>query len=282
MPCPTLENRPGTTGGTAHALLLAPFILPWSMFSGLMTLIFGVLRLRRVCTFVLVAWGRAIVATSRVRVVVHGREHLKSSERYFFLSNHQSALDIPVLFQACGGEFHPRFMAKESLFKIPFFGWGMRGGGFIPIRRESARHSAEMFKAMQREFIRYSYINFPEGTRSEDGRLQPFKRGAIGLALRLKVPIVPVTIIDACRANPKARICLRPGTVHVVFHEPVQPGPGTARDELMARLHATIGSALPEEQKARGSGSGTGGPGTETGGTDISDICAPKAQEAKK
>jgi 1-acyl-sn-glycerol-3-phosphate acyltransferase len=168
------------------------------------------------------------------------------------MCNHQSALDIPILFGACQTEHDVRFMAKESLFKIPFLGWGMSRTGFVPIRRENARHSAELFQAITREKPEHSYVIFPEGTRSPDGRLQPLKRGSFGLALRMNVPIVPVTLIDACRANPKGRYLVRPGTVRLVFHEPIQPPQAShrdGRDELLEKVNAAILSALPADQR---------------------------------
>ena len=180
------------------------------------------------------------------------------------------------MFHACPSAYDIRFMAKESLFKIPFLGWGMSRSGFVPIRRENPRHSAELLQNLAAQRAPYSYINFPEGTRSADGRLQPLKRGAIGLALRLNMPVVPVTIIDACHANPKGARRVRPGEVQVVFHEPLelagsagfQPAneggqDGRApegrqdacaprinsRDAWLERIQETIASALPEDQK---------------------------------
>jgi 1-acyl-sn-glycerol-3-phosphate acyltransferase len=145
-------------------------------------------------------------------------------------------------------------MSKESLFKIPFMGWAMSRSGFIPIRRENARHSAEIFQEMiaGKEAIKYTYILFPEGTRSEDGRLQPLKKGSIGLALRLGLPVIPVTLIDACRANPKGTYHVRSGTVHVIFHEPIslEGQSREQRDELLERIHRTIASALPDDQRS--------------------------------
>src|SRR6185295_2257405 len=102
----------------------------------------------------------------------------------------------------------------------------------------------------------YSYIMFAEGTRSPDGRLHEFKRGAIAMVLKLNMPLVPVTIIDACRANPKGRLLVRPGTVRVVFHEPIMPDLNAfggdervMRDEVTKRLYEAVASALPEEQR---------------------------------
>jgi 1-acyl-sn-glycerol-3-phosphate acyltransferase len=131
----------------------------------------------------------------------------------------------------------------------------MGRSGFVPIRRESPRHSAELFQAMTKVGkVPYSYIIFPEGTRSPDGRLLPFRKGSIGLALRLGLPVVPVSLIDACRANPKGKYRVRPGAVNVVFHTPIEPATDAgsqrdSRDALEERVYGAIYSALPEDQR---------------------------------
>src|SRR5436305_3717628 len=109
---------------------------------------FAVVRLDGVVTWGLTVWARAIVFLSGVKVDLQRHAAVLDSRPCVFLSNHQSALDIPILFVACRGTHAIRFMAKESLFRIPFLGWGMSLSGFIPIRRESAKHSAEMFKEL--------------------------------------------------------------------------------------------------------------------------------------
>src|SRR5581483_5298261 len=149
---------------------------------------------QRGCKFCIDAWARGLMALSGVRTVVVQRTPLDPAQTYVFLCNHQSALDIPILMKACFPAYNVRFLAKESLFKIPIMGWAMGRSGFVPIRRESPRHSAELFQAMTKAGkIPFSYIIFPEGTRSADGRLQSFKKGSIGLALRLGLPVVPVS-----------------------------------------------------------------------------------------
>jgi len=228
------------------------------MLWGTWTMVTGALRLKRLCRWGLRCWGGGIVRVAGIRVEAIGAPPPDGRPCIFF-ANHQSALDIPILFRACMKTHDVRFMAKESLFRIPFLGWGMRLSGFIPIRRESARHSAELFQEMLAgNAVQYSYIIFPEGTRSPDGRLQPFKKGAVGLALRLGLPVVPVTLIDACRANPKGSYLVRPGTVRVIFHAPISVAPSTdsgagheQRDRLAAEVHATIAASLPDDQKPR-------------------------------
>jgi 1-acyl-sn-glycerol-3-phosphate acyltransferase len=228
-------------------------------------MLFGALKHQAGCCWVLKCWAGGLVSVAGVRLQTPRPPPLDAQPCLFF-SNHQSALDIPILLKACLPTHDVRFMAKESLFRIPVFGWGMRLSGFIPIRRHSARHSAEVFQEMlgtpgstgvparvpEQSPNSHSYIIFPEGTRSPDGRLQPFKKGAIGLALRMNLPIVPVTLIDACHANPKGKYLVRPGTVRVIFHEPLNVAADSGReqrDALAAQLFATICSALPQDQQ---------------------------------
>jgi 1-acyl-sn-glycerol-3-phosphate acyltransferase len=230
-----LSNRPRESGGTLRGFVFGLFLLPWTACLGSLTVISGLVRLPRGCSFSIFTWARGLMRVAGLNVHVSGLEKLQNGKPYVFLANHQSALDIPILYKACVGRHDIRFMAKESLFKIPFMG----------ILQELKDRVAK---------LPYSYIVFPEGTRSPDGRLQPLKKGSIGLALRLGLPVVPVTIVDACRANPKASFKIRGGTVHVIFHEPISApdidneGRG-ARDETTAQVYDAILSALPGDQK---------------------------------
>ena len=246
---PASDERPSNSGGILRTVLLALFLLPWSFWWGLAAMIMGALKCRRICTRIIRLWAGGILFVAGIKTAVRYAAPLDPHRRHLFLSNHQSALDIPILMQACPATQDLRFMAKESLFKIPFFGWGMSRSGFVPIRRQSPRHSAELFQNLAAKDQLYSFVNFPEGTRSPGGRLQPFKKGALGLALRLNLPAVPVSIIDGCRANPNGSLRVRPGLVRVVFHEPLDLASGGGRDEWLERIHATIAAALPEDQK---------------------------------
>jgi 1-acyl-sn-glycerol-3-phosphate acyltransferase len=257
-PFPALDNRPQPRGGGLRAVALFVFLVPWTMLWGSTCIVFGMLGFVRVCTVALRIWARGILIVAGVRPQVVLRSPLDAGARYIFMANHQSALDIPVLMLACPAHCHVRFMAKESLFKIPFLGWGMGRSGFIPIRRENPRHSAELFKALLESpaGMRFSYIIFPEGTRSADGRLQTLKMGAIGLVSRLRRAVVPVTVVDTCRANPKGACIIRSGAVPVVIHAPIPPVENSdektgrkLRNELARRITADIVSALPEDQR---------------------------------
>jgi 1-acyl-sn-glycerol-3-phosphate acyltransferase len=199
-------------------------------------------------------WSRGLIAVSGIKIEVIRAEGLKN-QPCVFLPNHQAAFDIPIMSAVCLRTHDVRFMAKESLFRIPFLGWGIGGNGFIPIRRESAKQATSTFnEIIAKNNPAYSYIMFPEGTRSKDGHMLDFKRGAIGLVMKLKKPLVPVTIIDACRANPKNKLVIRKGTVRVIFHEPILPetweGDERAkRDKLTKEIYETVAAPLPEDQK---------------------------------
>jgi 1-acyl-sn-glycerol-3-phosphate acyltransferase len=254
---PELSARPATTGGSLRGMLFFLFSIFWCSAWGIWCTIFGLLRAQWLTKLGIRCWSGGTMFCSGVRVAVTRRALLDAAKSYVFLCNHQSAMDIPILMQACFPDFNVRFFAKESLFKIPFMGWSLGATGFIPIRRESPRHSAEIFKQMakRKNALPYSYIVFPEGTRSPDGRLQPFKKGSFGLAVRLGIPVVPVTLIDACRVNPKGSYKLRKGTVQVVFHEPIpvnstdDGGSREDRDALLDKVYAAVLSALPDDQR---------------------------------
>ncbi len=253
-----LTNRPAMTGGGFRTLLLALFIPGWTVLWGSWSMAAGWVKSASMFRFALSSWSRGILAISGISVETARAPGLER-QPCVFVANHQSALDIPILSAACLKTHDVRFMAKESLFKIPFLGWGIAGNGFIPIRRENARHAANTFKEIAaKNSAAYSYIIFPEGTRSEDGRLKEFKRGAIAMILKLNLPLVPVTIVDACRANPKGRWLVRPGTVRVIFHEPIAPDAAAfggderaLRDAMAVKLYEAVASGLPEDQKPK-------------------------------
>src|SRR5579862_14896 len=254
METPDLNNRPAQTGGHFRTVLLALFLPGWTVLCGITATLAGWLRSGPLFRLSLGGWSRGILIVGGVRVEVTRAPGLER-QPCVFVANHQSALDIPILSVACLKTHDVRFMAKESLFKIPFLGWGIAGNGFIPIRRESARHAANTFKEITaKNSAAYSYIIFPEGTRSDDGRPKEFKRGAIAMVLKLNRPLVPVTIVDACRANPKGRLLVRPGTVRVIFHAPITPDSAAlaaderaVRDEMTKRLYEAVAAGLPED-----------------------------------
>jgi len=193
-------------------------------------------------------WSRTSLAMARVRVTVQGAEHLPGGP-VIFMSNHQSNFDILALLAWMPRQIH--MIAKKELFEIPVFGASMRRGGYIPLDRSDGRKA---LKSMDNAagIIRggKSVVMFPEGTRSPDRRLLPFKRGGFMLAVRAGVPVVPVTVNGSGRINPPNRIELYRGDITLTIHPPVSVPDGMPRSEaesyLMERVHAAISSNLEQ------------------------------------
>jgi 1-acyl-sn-glycerol-3-phosphate acyltransferase len=165
-------------------------------------------------------WGRCLLKASAVRAEAFYDPALEPGRSYVFLCNHQSLFDIPLLLTTCPGQV--RMMAKRSLFRIPFFGWGLWAGGFIPIDRGDRSTARQSFaSAVARLRTGTSILLFPEGTRSMVDTLLPFERGGILLALKMGLPIVPVGVRGTRAVQPKGSLTIRPGTVEVRFGAPI-------------------------------------------------------------
>ncbi len=192
-------------------------------------------------------WSRSILAVSGIRVAVSGLECIDPSRPYIFMSNHQSNFDIPVLLAHLPVQF--RWLAKAELFTIPVFGRAMRGAGYISIDRAD-RPSA--FKSLEEacETIRkgVAIMIFPEGTRSLDGTLKPFKKGGFVLAVDAGVPIVPVAIRGTHAIMPKRTWTIRPRDVAVDIGEPIDTSTSTraTKEALMERVRSAIRCGLGE------------------------------------
>jgi 1-acyl-sn-glycerol-3-phosphate acyltransferase len=181
-----------------------------------------------------------------IEVEAEGRERLDRRTPYVFMCNHLSFLDAPALVTVIDRPV--RSIVKRFVFRIPVFGWGMRLAGFVPVDKEGIGEGRKRI-ARASGLIRekgYSFLVFPEGQRSWDGRLQPFRRGGFFLALEAGAPIVPVSIAGTFELMPRASRRVRSGRVRIVFHEPIAAAgfsPETM-PELMERVRAAIASGL--------------------------------------
>ena len=186
-------------------------------------------------------WAPQVLALGGVRVVTRCAEGIDWKRPYVVAANHQSQIDIPILFAELPMPI--RFLAKRSLFFIPVFGWSLWGARFIPIDRGSSRKARRSIdKAAERIRRGPSLVVFPEGTRTPDGALQPFKSGAFVMAVRAGVPVLPVAIVGSYDVVPKHRLSLKPGTVHLIIGAPISAGEGGAeeKEKLKARVRERI------------------------------------------
>ncbi len=187
------------------------------------------------------------VRLAGVKIEVRGREHLQPGRNYIFMSNHASNLDPPVLIPVVPGRCS--VLVKKELFRIPILGAGMKEADLVPVDRSDREAAIESVNAAVKVLQQGLHmVVFPEGTRSDDGRLRPFKKGPFHLAMESGVPVVPVTLLGTFESWPKTRFALRPGKAIVVFHPPLDPHSYIDRDSLMKAVSDAIASALPAER----------------------------------
>lgn len=165
------------------------------------------------------AWARLLLGGLGVRVDVTGSENVPPGPAVY-AANHGSALDIPILFGYLPVDF--RIIHKRSLYVIPVVGWTLYLTGHVGIDRSNAfRARRSLLAAAARIRGGTSVAVFPEGTRSPDAGVRPFKRGSFVLALEAQVPVVPVSLVGVKRVAPRGLATLRPGTVRLAIHPPI-------------------------------------------------------------
>ena len=166
-------------------------------------------------------WAKIIIKTSGVKIDVQGHRHIPVGQPVVFACNHASQYDIPVVLEALPIQF--RFVVKKELFRVPLFGFGLRHAGYIPVDRSGGKAAMRSLqKAAEKVKDGIPVVIFPEGTRSPDGRLMPFKMGGILIAIKAGCPIVPVAIAGSHKVLPKGSIRVRPGRIRIIIGLPVQ------------------------------------------------------------
>ena len=183
-------------------------------------------------------WSRILLFLSGVTVEIKGTENLLQDGPQILASNHQGAFDILALQAFIPMQF--RWVAKKSLFKIPIVGWSMSLAGYIGIERERASSAYKSIEAAAERIKNgTSVLIFPEGTRSNTGKLLPFKRGGFLLATKSGVPVVPVSIQGTTDIMKKESILIRPGPVKIVVGKPIATS-GMDEKPLMEKVRKAI------------------------------------------
>lgn len=183
-------------------------------------------------------------------VSIEGRERVRRDRTYVMVANHQSLLDILVLFRLF---VHFKWVSKEEIFRVPCIGWNMSMNRYIKLRRGDKQSIAAMMRLSGETLAEGSSLMiFPEGTRSVDGRLKSFKPGAFALAKDHRIPLLPILIQGTSAALPKRGFILRGRhdiRVRVLEEIPVESFDDLTAEELMQRTHDHFATEL--DQMAR-------------------------------
>jgi 1-acyl-sn-glycerol-3-phosphate acyltransferase len=195
------------------------------------------------------AGARATLWAAGIRIDVRGREKIAAGRAVVYMPNHQSNIDPPAVFVLLPPVL---VLGKQEFFRTPVLGRAMRLRGFVPVDRKNRERAIEAVEqAVKSLKAGNSFLVYPEGTRSPDGRLQRFKKGAFMMALKAGVPIVPVSISGAFKIMRKGRFAIHPGRVRIAFHDPVTTEGCTLddRERIMAAVRQAILSGLEPEER---------------------------------
>ena len=241
---PPADRSTGSTLGHVRSWL---WTIPAAVFVTSVLITLGVIALivapgdenqRRIYT----RWAGLVFKIIGARVTVLGLDDLDLTANYVFAANHASLMDIPAMFYSVPVPF--KFLAKKELLKVPFIGWYIRRGGHLAVDRQSVRSSIastnECARLMRERHL--SVAIFPEGTRSPDGNLQPFRDGAAFLAIQAGVPVVPMAIVGMSDVLPARTSWFTPGDVQIRFGAPIPVEGLTTRQraDLTTRLETAV------------------------------------------
>jgi 1-acyl-sn-glycerol-3-phosphate acyltransferase len=175
-------------------------------------------------------WAKSLLLGSGVRVKVEGLEHIDPLASYVYVANHTSYMDTPVILANLSSQF--RFLAKSGLFKIPLLGTHLGRAGHVPVPLEDPRGAVRTMQlaaeVIQKKKI--SLLIFPEGGRTEDGVLQPFKDGPAYIAIRAGVPLVPMVLLGARNALPYGAGVVLSADVTLRILKPIETTSFTPKD----------------------------------------------------
>jgi 1-acyl-sn-glycerol-3-phosphate acyltransferase len=200
---------------------------------------------------------RLVVWLAGVRMDIQGLERIPRDRAVVFMPNHQGNADPPALFAVLPPMLA---LAKKELFSIPILGRAMRMRGFIPVDRKNRERAVQ---AVEEAVVKlkdgYSFIAFPEGTRSRDGRLQPFKKGVFVMAIKAGVPVVPVSVSGSSKIMQKGSPAIRPGRMRITVHDAISTEGLTLddREKLSREVRAAVLKGLSPDELPLGESEGT-------------------------
>jgi 1-acyl-sn-glycerol-3-phosphate acyltransferase len=222
----------------AYILVLGPPLLLYALLTGNTDPIYNIGCMG----------ARMAVRLAGVRLDVQGLEKIPRDRAVVFMANHQSNCDPPALLAVLPAVW---ILVKKEFFRVPILGRVMLARGYIPVdRKHRERAIAAVQEAVNALKAGRSFLVFPEGTRSPDGRLQRLKKGAFVMAIEAGAPVVPVSISGSGKIMPKGEFVMRPGRVRITIHAPIPTAGMTVeqRQVVMDRVRHAILSGLDKEE----------------------------------
>ena len=223
-----------TATAALRTIILVPLFFVYTLVLAVLVLISGAINPASPFHDTLVNhWASMFLRIPPVQVHIEGIDKVDPDKRYVVASNHLSQFDIPLLFHVL--PLHGRFLSKKEVFRIPLVGRAMRTIGIIEIDRQAGGGSsrrainAGVQVAAERG---YSLLIFPEGTRSRDGNLLPFKKGAARIAIDTQLPLLPVVLEGSDRISTPGSKVIHPGHVNVRILDPIETEGMTNKDNL--------------------------------------------------
>jgi len=231
-----------------HYFFVVVLLVPWTAL-GIVLVLLGKLvnpggwishQLGRVW-----AWG--ILKASRMNLTIEGRDRIDPKAQYIFLANHTSAFDIPAVYWGVRNKLG--MLAKKQLKYIPFFGWAMWAAGHFFVDRKDHKKAIAVMDQVAEQLSRdreHSLVIFPEGTRSLDGQVKAFKKGAFILSLNAGIPVVPILIKGAFEAKQKKSNRIQATTITLSIMDPIDPDQYSmeTRQKFLDDTHAIFVSHL--------------------------------------
>ena len=196
-----------------------------------------------------VPWARILASAAPMKVRVEGRENIDPHQSYVLVSNHQSQFDIFLLYGWLGIDF--KWVMKQELRAVPGIGMACDRLGHIFIDRSNHAAAMATLEEAKRKIVNgTSVMFFPEGTRSRDGKLMRFKKGAFRMAVDLGLPVLPLTVTGTRNVLPAATSDLMPGSARLIIHSPIPVEGLTSADcsNLSNQVRDVIASALPSDR----------------------------------
>ncbi len=195
-------------------------------------------------------WGALLGAKiAGAKITVVGRENVHPGQNYIFMSNHVSNMDPPIVIPLIPGR--TSVLVKKELFRIPLLGTAMKLARLVPVDRSNREAAVTSIREATQVLNSGLHMTvFPEGTRSNDGKMHAMKKGPFYLAEDSGAPVIPVTILGTFAVWPKHRFTMKPGPVTLTFHPSITYAQAGSREALMTAVRNAIESGLPEELRS--------------------------------